>query len=128
MLGGGVVHGTFTVHNGSGYKTVEVQNGTVQSVSASQITVASPDGYTHTYTVVPNTIVNAHAGGISSVSTKDEVSVTAIPGKTSDTATNIVDETQLKGSRQFFGFGPGEMPTPPAPPGSSSGSSGSGAA
>jgi hypothetical protein len=116
VLGGGVVHGTFTVRNGSGYKTVEVQTGTVKSVSSGQITVASPDGYTRTYTVVPATVVNAQAGGISSVSNSDQVTVTASPAGSKDTATNIVDVTKLKDSRQFFGFGPpGGPEEPPAP-------------
>jgi hypothetical protein len=114
-LGGGVVHGTYTVHNGSGYKTVVVQTGTVSSVSTTQIKVASPDGYTYTYAVIPQTIVNAQAGGISSVSANDQVSVTATPGSPMDTATNIVDTTKLNGSRQFFGYGPppGNGGTPP---------------
>jgi hypothetical protein len=126
ILGGGVVHGTVTVHNGSGYKTVQVQTGTVSSVDSGQITVASPDNYTFMYTVVPSTTVNAQAGGIGSVSKGDHVSVIATEMNGKETATNITDATKLKGSRQFFGFAGGEMPAPPAPPGSSSGSSGSG--
>lgn len=119
MLGGGIVHGTVTVHNGSGYKTIEIQTGTVSSVSSSQITVASPDGYTHTYTVVPATTVNSQANGIGSVSKTDQVTITASPSNGKDTATSIVDQTKLKDSRQSFGFAPPGVKPAPTPPNSS---------
>jgi hypothetical protein len=119
MAGGGVVHGTVTVRTSSGYKTLDIQLGTVNNVSPTSITVASPDGYTKTYAVTSATLVNSQAAGINSVKAKDQVSVVATVSGTSATdpatATSIVDLTKIKGSWKAFGFGP-----PPA-----NGSSGS---
>ncbi len=135
-LGGGVVHGVFTVKSGSGYKTEEVQTGTVSSVSSSSITVASADGYNHTYSVVSATVVDAQAGGISSVAAKDQITIEATTSNGTDTATNITDLTKLKASRTSFGFpGPGGGPNGAAwggrgqvPSGSGSGSGPAGTA
>jgi hypothetical protein len=125
VLGGGVVHGEFTVRSGSGYKTEEIQVGTVSAVTSSSITVASADGYTHTYAVSSTTEVNSQAGGIASVTKNDNVSVTATPVKGTDTAASIVDTTKLQGSRSAFGFGGGFRGAPggstPASPSAPSG-------
>jgi hypothetical protein len=107
-LGNRIVHGTITVRSGSGYKTVDVQNGQVTSVSSSSVTVKSSDGYTKTYAVIPATIVNSQAGGISSVAKDDEVYVISTPQNGTDTAANIVDVSKIQNSRGAFGF-----PTPP---------------
>ena len=115
--GGGVVHGTVTVRNGSSYKTVDIQIGTVKAVSSRSITVQSPDKYSQTYTVSSATVVNSQAGGINSVTMNDQVSVEATVSGSTATAANIVDTTKIQGSRKAFGFGP-----PPA-----NGSSGSNA-
>jgi hypothetical protein len=101
---GPVVHGQFTVPSGSGYKTVAVQTGSVTAVSSSQITVKSADGYTHTYQVVPATMVDAQAGGISSVKVGNQVRVVATTQGGKDTAASIADATLGQSSRAHFGF------------------------
>lgn len=131
-LGGGVLHGEFTVRSGSGYKTEAVQTGSVTAVSKSSLTVKSSDGYTHTYVVESSTVVDSQAGGISSVSKGDSISVTATVSGSTETAAQITDQTKLKSSGQHFGFDPfgggggGQGPRPPAPPSGGSGSSSSG--
>ncbi len=115
FAGGGVLHGTVTIRSGSGYKTVDIQTGTVSKVSSTSITVVSSDKYSQTYVVTSKTLVNSQAAGIGSVTVNDQVSVEATVSGTTATATNIVDITKIKGSRQSFGFGP-----PPGNGGSSS--------
>ena len=117
---GGVVHGTFTVHNGTGYKTVEMQVGTVQSSNNStstKLVVKSSDNYSQSYVVQPSTVVNSQAGGISTVQKGDTVRVEAVQGANGFTATDIVDTSRISSSRQGFGFAP---PAPPASSGSTS--------
>jgi hypothetical protein len=95
----------------------------VTDVSSSSLTVKSSDGYTHTYKVVPTTVVDSQAGGISSVAKNDQVDLLATPQNGSDTATNIVDRTKVGASRQGFGFGRAKpAPAPGGAPGSSNSS------
>ncbi len=103
---GGIVHGQVTVRSGTGYKTVEIQTGKVSKVGSTSITVVSPDGYSHSYAVLSTTQVNSQSGGISSVSTNDQVVVTASEVSGKDTVTNLIDLTKIQGSRRAFGFGP----------------------
>jgi hypothetical protein len=109
-LGGGfgrdIVHGQITIRSGNGYKTVEIQSGTVSSVNSTSITVTSSDGYVHTYAVTPSTLVDSQAGGISSLSGKDDIVIVSSQVGGKDTATNIVDLTKIKASRKGFGFAP----------------------
>jgi hypothetical protein len=113
-LGGGygdVLHGQFTAPKaGGGYQTVDVQRGTVTSVSSSSITIKSADGYSASYAVASSTEVNAQAGGIGSVKTGDTVSVTATVSGGTATAASIIDLTALRASRGAFGF-PAGPPT-----------------
>ena len=122
LRGGGVVHGTVTIRTSSGYKTVDIQVGTVSTVSSTSIRVASTDGFTQTYVVTSQTLVNSQAAGINSVAAKDQVSVVATVSGSTATATNIVDSTKIKSSRTAFGFGP-----PPANGSSSSSNAPAGA-
>jgi len=109
---GGAVHGQLTVpKSGGGYQTVDVQRGTVTSVSSTSITVKSADGYTATYAVTGSTEVNAESAGIGAVKANDSVFVTATVSGGSATASNITDITSIGASRGSFGF-----PTPPAKP------------
>jgi hypothetical protein len=101
---GRVVHGQFTVPQGSGYKTVEVQVGTASSVSPSSITVTSADHYRHTYTVTSATVVDAQRDGISSVKNGDQVRILATTSKGADVAASITDTTKLGASGKQFGF------------------------
>lgn len=110
---GGVLHGEVTVPNGSGgYRTIELQVGKVTSVSQSSITVTSADGYQHTYAVDPSTIVDAQAGGISSVAGGDQVRLVAVTTNGKDTAMDIQDVTKVGNSRKGFGFAPGKRTGP----------------
>lgn len=111
---GRMVHGTVTIRSGSGFKTVDVQIGQVLDVSKSSITVQSPDGFKQTYSVLSTTMVDAQAGGISSVGQGDQVALIATPKSgAGDAATNIVDTTKMRASRKAFGFGP-SAPRPPS--------------
>ena len=117
-MGPGVVHGTFTVRNGTGFKTMEMQVGTVQSVSTTSLVVLSADNVSETYTVQPSTVVNSQSAGISTVKKGDTVRVEAVQSSGGFTATDIMDTTQIQSSRQGFGFTP---PAAPAPSASTSG-------
>lgn len=92
----GAIHGELVVPNGSGgYRTVDVQTGTVDSVSTSSITVHSADGFTKTYDVTTNTVVNAGRDGIGTVKKSDTVHVTAQVQGGKAEAMNIIDSTTL---------------------------------
>lgn len=108
----GVLHGIFTVKNGSGYLTEQVQVGVVRAGNSdTSITVTSKDSYSQTYTVQPSTVVDSQAGGISSVQAGDRVRVEAVQKNGgSYTATDIVDLNQIASSRKGFGI------APPGPP------------
>ncbi|HEY3684195.1 MAG TPA: hypothetical protein VGL93_14195 [Streptosporangiaceae bacterium] len=51
------VHGTFTVRTKKGFRTVEVQRGSVTAVSGGTVTVTSRDKQAHRYTVNGDTRV-----------------------------------------------------------------------
>ncbi|HET9076153.1 MAG TPA: hypothetical protein VFN68_04415 [Acidimicrobiales bacterium] len=117
---GGVLHGVFTTRNGTGFKTVEVQVGTVDTVTGtSSIKVTSADGYSQTYAIQSSTVVNSQANGISTVKHGDSVRVEAVEQGSGYTATDIVDNTRIGASRQGFGFAPpvkpGTTPSQAAP-------------
>ena len=110
---GGGIHGSFvTPKQGGGYQTIESQRGSVTGISSTSITVTSEDGFTATYVVTADTIVNATRDGIASVKTGDEVGVTAIKGANGSTAVMIMDRTGIDSSRQKW-----EPPKPPSPGG-----------
>jgi hypothetical protein len=116
-LGAGI-HGSFvTPKPGGGYQTIEDQRGTVTSVSSTSITVTSEDGFSATYVVSADTIVNARRDGIGSIAKGDEVGVTAIKGTSDSTAVMIMDRTGIDASRQKWAPAPpaGAPGTPPAP-------------
>jgi len=102
----GALHGQFVIAKaGGGYQTVDVQRGKVTSVSASSITVRSPDGFTASYAVTGATIVDAQRAGIGSVKTGDQVSLEAKVSGGKATAASISDLTRLTSGRKAFGFG-----------------------
>ncbi|MBV8986571.1 MAG: hypothetical protein JO248_19235 [Acidimicrobiia bacterium] len=93
---GGAIHGEFVTPDGSnGYRTVDMQVGQVMSVSSSSITVKSADGFTKTYSVDQNTVVNAGRDGISNVKNGDTVGVNAVVTNGNAAARNIMDRTTL---------------------------------
>jgi hypothetical protein len=110
-LGGplGALHGEFVVpKQGGGYQTLLVQQGTVSSVSSSSITVKSADGFSETYTVNSDTLVNAARDGISSIKKGAKVSVLAQKTSTAPTALRIGDRSRFDGLRGGPGHGPGD--------------------
>jgi hypothetical protein len=125
----GALHGEFTVpKQGGGYQTLVVQRGKVTSVSSSTITVKSDDGFSATYSVGADALVNAARDGIGSIKKSDEVSVLAQQKSGDDAALQIGDFTRMQGLRDRFGpghdrgpanGGPSRSGTPsPAPTGS----------
>lgn len=107
---GGIVHGEFVRPNGSnGYQTVDVQTGQVTSVSSSSITLKSADGFTKTYSVTTNTLVDAGRDGIGSVKKGDNATVDAVVSGSTSEARNINDLTNLAALRQHW------APQQPAP-------------
>jgi hypothetical protein len=114
---GGAIHGQLTVPNGSGYRTIDTQSGEVTDVNQSSITVKSADGFSKTYSVTENTLVNAGRDGIGSVKTGDTVRVNAAEDGTTAEAMNIDDVTTSKAIHDHW--------RPQAPPATSGGTSGS---
>jgi hypothetical protein len=102
---GGALHGEFVVEkNGGGYETVATQNGQVAAVSKDSITVKSADGYSRTYTVAAETLVNSARDGIASIKTGNTVSVTAVVTNGTATATSVNDGTARDAAGQKWGF------------------------
>jgi hypothetical protein len=96
-FGPDVLHGEFTTPApGGGYQTLAVQTGTVTSVSASSIAVKSADGFTRTYSVDDNTLVNAGNNGIADVKAGDTVHITAIVSGGKAGAVDILDVTNIQ--------------------------------
>src|SRR4051794_3390965 len=78
-----IEHGQLTLQTKHGDRTVDLQRGTVSSVSPSSISVTSPDKFAGVYTVDSSTKVRTRAGvvSISSVHKGDRVFVVASAGK-----------------------------------------------
>jgi len=94
---GGALHGEFTVPGpNGGYQTLAMQTGTVTSVSGSSITVKSADGYSKTYVVDTNTLVDAGRDGIGSVKNGDTVRVLATVSGSTLHAVQIDDVTNIR--------------------------------
>ena len=102
---GGALHGEFVVpKDGGGYQTVATQRGEVTAVSKDSITVKSEDGYSRTYKVAAETLVNSARDGISSIKTGNTVSVSAVVADNTATATSINDGTAQDAAGQKWGF------------------------
>lgn len=99
---GRAIHGTFVVPSASGatttYATDVQQAGTVTALSATSITLASPDGYTRTY------VIDASTKKASSVAQGGQAVVVA----TGDPATAL--SVVVPGDRPGRGGGPGATP------------------
>lgn len=126
FLGGGVLHGEFTVNGPNGYETLQVQNGTVSSItntsgSTWSLVVKSADGTSLTYVVDSSTSVDGGETGVSSIATGDTVHVIAVVANGTAAAKQVGDETVLQNNGAQW------LPPRPTPPGSPSpSSSGSG--
>ena len=106
MLGmGGALHGEFTVKkDGGGYQTVATQRGEVTAVSKGSLTVKSEDGYSRTYTLTEDTLVNAARDGIDDVKTGNTVNVIATVADGKATAVSVNDGTVRDAARDRWGF------------------------
>ena len=104
------LHGeVVTAKRGGGYQTVDFQRGVATAVSAASITVKSADGFTKTYTVPADAVVDAGRDGIGSIKKGDTVSVDAVVTGHDAAVRSIDDESLLKAAFQKW--------MPPAPPG-----------
>ncbi len=113
---GGAIHGELVVPNGSGgYRTVDIQTGTVDAVSTSSITVRSADGFTKSYDVTTNTVVNAGRDGIGTVKKGDTVYVSAAVQNGKTEAMSIIDRTSLGNIRGHWFPGSRTKPNGTAP-------------
>jgi hypothetical protein len=102
---GGALHGEFVVpKDGGGYQTVATQRGSVTAVSKDSITVKSEDGYSRTYKVAAETLVNSARDGISSIKTGGTVTVSAVVADGTATATSIDDGSARDAAGQKWGF------------------------
>ncbi|MGW1346450.1 hypothetical protein ACWCOV_35715 [Kribbella sp. NPDC002412] len=102
---GGALHGEFVVKKDDGsYQTVATQRGEVTAVSKESITVKSEDGYSRTYTLTEDTLVNAARDGIDDVKTGNTVSVFAVVADGRATATSVNDGTVRKAAGDRWGF------------------------
>jgi hypothetical protein len=102
---GGALHGEFTVEkDGGGYQTVATQRGEVTAVSKDSLTVKSEDGYSRTYTLTEDTLVNAARDGIDDVKTGNTVNVFATVADGKATAVSVNDGTVRDAARDRWGF------------------------
>jgi hypothetical protein len=102
----GAIHGEFVTPDGSsGYRTVDVQTGEATEVSSDSITVKSDDGFSKTYSVDQNTVVNSGRDGIGTVKKGDTVRVDAVVSGGKPAARNIMDVTTLGKIRQHWNPG-----------------------
>ncbi len=102
---GGALHGEFVVpKDGGGYQTVATQRGQVTAVSKDSITVKSEDGYSRTYSITEDTLVNAARDGIADVKNGNTVNVFAIVADGKATAASIDDGTVRDAAGQKWGF------------------------
>jgi hypothetical protein len=117
MAMGEALHGEFVVRDGTGFRTVRVQRGTVKSVSNDALTVTSADGFTARYVLTKATLVDAGRDGIATVTKGETVGVEATVSKSAVTATHVRDITKLKAERRNWGPGRRDDPNRPARPG-----------
>lgn len=110
----GAIHGEFVTRNGSnGFRTMDTQIGQVTAVSPDSITVKSDDGFSKTYGVDQNTLVNSSRDGIGSVKNGHAVHVTAVVDNGKANAMNVEDQTTNAAIRQHWAP-PGSQGTPPS--------------
>lgn len=99
VLGGDIadmLHGEVVLaKEGGGTQTVLVQKGAVTEVSGTSVTVKSSDGYTKSYAVDGDTKVRADSDEIGSVAKDEQVVVIAPRSGDGQTATVLVDLTDL---------------------------------
>lgn len=100
FAGRGALHGEFVVEKeGGGYQTMATQRGEVAEVSKESLTLKSADGYSRTYTLTEDTLVNAARDGIDDVKKGNTVTVMAIVVDGKATASSVNDGTVRKAAR-----------------------------
>ena len=98
-FGGGAIHGEVTSPKpDGGYQTLAFQTGEVTSVSSSSIALKSDDGFTRTYKVDEDTLVNAGRDGIGNVKNGDTVRLTAVVDGGQARAVSVLDTTTVEKS------------------------------
>jgi hypothetical protein len=115
LLGGPgfALHGEFVVpKRDGGYQTIATQQGSVTEVSSSSITVKSEDGYTKTYKVTENTLVNAARDGIDTVKKGHDVMLTATVADGTATVVELHDVTVGRAARERWAPVPQPVPLP----------------
>jgi hypothetical protein len=102
---GGALHGEFVVSkDGGGYQTVATQRGQVTAVSKDSLTVKSEDGYSRTYKLTEDTLVNAARDGIDDVKNGNTVNVSATVEGGNATAVSVNDGTVRDAAQDRWGF------------------------
>jgi hypothetical protein len=102
---GGALHGEFVVpKDGGGYQTIATQRGQVTAVSKESLTVKSDDGYSRTYELTEDTLVNAARDGIDDVKNGNTVNVVATVADGNATAISVNDGTVRDAARDHWGF------------------------
>jgi hypothetical protein len=105
LMGRGAVHGEFVIKDADGgFRTVLSQRGEATEVSDDEITVRSEDGFTTTYAVTDETLVNATRGGIADIEKGEDVNVVATKVGNKATAIRIGDLSAHKQLRERFGM------------------------
>jgi hypothetical protein len=99
----GALHGEFVTEKpDGGYQTLAVQRGEVAAVSDTSITVKSEDGYSRTYVIDDETLVNSHREGIGSVDEGETVHVAAVVSDDTATALRVVDVSDRRATWEKF--------------------------
>ena len=104
---GGVLHGEAVVPDGEAYREVAFQRGTVSAVGPTSLTVNSEDGFSRTYVLDDETVVDGTAGDSSSLAEGDAVRVLADLDGEVATATSV-QERDLAGPDGAAGKDRGE--------------------
>jgi hypothetical protein len=108
---GGAIRGELVVPDGKGgFKTVKVQRGEVTAVSATSLTVKSPDGVAQTYVLTAKTVVNGGRATVASIKVGDKVGVLA---NADGTAVRVRDVTRLPADKRKHPRRPADRPAAP---------------
>lgn len=116
------IHGETVVKDGDGYKTVQMQSGTITEISSDAVTVESADGFTATYTITGDTRVmkDGEESSVDALSAGDKVHIGGVKADGSVTADHIMagEPPQLRGPAPDTQRGSG-APNGPVPSGAS---------
>jgi hypothetical protein len=90
------LHGQFTVKTKDGFRTVQVQRGTISAVSSSRITIVSADHYSHTYVLDAKTRVRVDKqhSTASKLTKGAHASIATGPRLGTNTAARVLEHTK----------------------------------